>query len=48
MKSEYQRFKMDNWDYSRTEGEGERSQLFITRMETIVSEEGRKFLDPQK
>lgn len=50
MKSEYQRFKMETGDYSAINPieEQKRNQLFITRMETIVSEEGKKFLENSK
>ena len=47
MKSEYQRFKMGVGDYSQEKisDKENRSLLFIERMETIISEEGKKFMN---
>lgn len=47
MKSEYQRFKMGVGDYSeeKISDKENRSLLFIERMETIIAEEGRKFIN---
>ena len=47
MKSEYQRFKMGVSDYSaeKISEKENRSLLFIERMETIIAEEGKKFMN---
>lgn len=47
MKSEYQRFKMEVGDYSeeKLSDKENRSLLFIERMETIIAEEGKKFMN---
>ena len=47
MKSEYQRFKMGVGDYSeeKISDKENRSLLFIERMETIIAEEGKKFMN---
>ena len=47
MKSEYQRFKMGVGDYSeeKVSDKENRSLLFIERMETIIAEEGKKFIN---
>jgi hypothetical protein len=47
MKSEYQRFKMGVGDYSEENlaNKENRSILFIERMETIIAEEGKKFMN---
>lgn len=50
MKSEYQRFKMGVGDYSeeKVANKESRSLLFIERMETIIAEEGKKFMNTHK
>lgn len=47
MKSEYQRFKMGVGDYieEKFSDKENRSLLFIERMETIIAEEGKKFMN---
>lgn len=47
MKSEYQRFKMGVGYYSaeKISDKENRSLLFIERMETIIAEEGKKFMN---
>lgn len=49
MKSEYHRFNMEAGEYSTDNtNEKKRIQLFTNRMETIISEEGKKFLESHK
>jgi hypothetical protein len=50
MKSEYQKFTMESGDYADEflKDETKRNNLFVSRMETIVSEEGKKFLENRK
>jgi hypothetical protein len=47
MKSEYQRFKLGVGDYSEEKitNKANRSLLFIERMETIIAQEGKKFMN---
>jgi Protein of unknown function (DUF4231) len=48
LKSEYNLFKMKSGDYSNEKIVGnditKREQLFVNRIKTIISEEGKKFL----